>query len=393
MFERLLNKNNNKVSEFLVNLNLNHKEEETIKFGEKVTSPSFEDLVYNDRQKEFMEMVLKKIKNGENLNLLFSGYAGTGKTYSTKMIAKETDKNYVYLNGGFSPKKITHILTNLKENTLVVFDEIHNIPEKVAEVIYPAIEYGCVGIGGKEIKLNNPMFIGTTTEPSKLPKPLQDRFFRIEFEEPTSEQIALILSKRGIGQEIINKLVNYTQNIRIINKLIKMIKMYGEVNIENMIKVFRIMKINLYSGTSDEQEQYINYLKTHKRGSLKILSLVLRRSEGYIRDDIEPDLIRKGIVMITSKGRELSPDIQQYESLEKEAKNVRFTQQDREFAIGWLKDRHQITEKLGKRYFELVNTIAEMIHEGSIPDEIDFESFGVDKSIKDSIKDNYITEL
>jgi len=49
--------------------------------GEFVESPSFEDLIYTESQGEFMNLALTNIKRGMNLHLLFSGFAGTGKTY------------------------------------------------------------------------------------------------------------------------------------------------------------------------------------------------------------------------------------------------------------------------------------------------------------------------
>ena len=54
------------------------------------------------------------------------------------------------------------------------------------------------------------------------------------------------------------------------------------------------------------QEKYIEYLKSVEKASLRNLSLVLRRSDEYIKRDIEPDLIRKSLIMISSRGRMLN---------------------------------------------------------------------------------------
>ena len=53
---------------------------EVKEIGEIVSSPLFEDVVYDDKQKEFMRLAIAKMKK-EKINLLLSGYAGTGKTY------------------------------------------------------------------------------------------------------------------------------------------------------------------------------------------------------------------------------------------------------------------------------------------------------------------------
>jgi len=274
------------------------------RIGEIVNFPTFKDVVYNERQKEFMKLAIAKMKT-DKINLLLSGFAGTGKTYSSKMIACETQRPFVYLTGSMGKSRIIEMLQNLKPNALVLIDEIHNMSERIGEIIYPAIEYGELYVEGVR-KLIDCCFIGTTTEPEKLPKPLLDRFMRIEFEEPDYNLIKQILEKRGIPEDVQNYLINHTTNIRVLNKLIQYIKLYGQINETNCKKVFKMMKINFVTGMSEEQEKYIDYLKKVEKSSLRNISLVLRRSENYVKLDIEPELIKKEIIVISSRGRMLS---------------------------------------------------------------------------------------
>jgi len=241
------------------------------------------------------------------------------------------------------------------------------------------------------------VFIGTTTEPEKLPKPLLDRFMRIEFEEPDINMTTQILKKMGLTDECINLMTNYTLNIRILKKIIDYMKLYGGLNKENLIKVFRMMKINVYSGLSEEQEAYIDYLKEVKRAGLRNLSLVLRRSENYLKLDIEPDLIRKRMILISSRGRELNPEFLDfsYENLKKEEEknHSNYSINEREIAIKYLNDNPHLKEKFGNKYLELVDFLAEKIAVGISPDTIDIESWGNDIGFKESYKNNYLEEL
>jgi len=282
--------------------------EEIEKIGEILNKPKFEDVVYSSKQEEFIKLVLEKLKKGEILNLLFSGYAGTGKTYSAMMIAVETQRPFVYMAGNQSKLKVLEILNNLKDNCVVCIDEIHGMRDNVAEIIYPVIEYGELYIDGTKKPLNA-IFICTTTEPEGLPKPLQDRLMRIEFDEPTQDMTKKILKKMGLNNECITYLINYTLNIRILKKLIKYMDMYGKRDKENLVKVFRMMKINWKTGLSEEQEDYIKYLKKVEKAGVRNIALVLRRSENYVKLDIEQDLVRKGLIHISSKGRELTKTI------------------------------------------------------------------------------------
>lgn len=282
---------------------LGNQPKEFKRIGEILDNPKFKDLVFDEGQKEFMKLAISKMKV-ENINLLLSGFAGTGKTYSSKMIACETNKPFVYLTGSMGKARIVEMLQNLKPNALVLIDEIHNMSERVGEIIYPAIEYGELYIDGERKEVDC-CFIGTTTEPEKLPKPLLDRFMRIEFEEPTEEMVQEILDKMKIDRSVQVHLLNYTSNIRVLKKLLQYIEMYGKVNEINCKKIFKIMKINIKTGLSDEQENYLKYLKKVGKSGLRNIGLILRRSENYIKLDVEPELIKKGLISITSRGREL----------------------------------------------------------------------------------------
>jgi len=82
--------------------------------------------------------------------------------------------------------------------------------------------------------------------------------------------------------------------------------LYGQVNEVNCLKVFQMMKINMLTGMSNEQERYIAYLKKVGKSGLRNIGLVLRRSENYVKMDIEPELIKREIINVSSRGRELN---------------------------------------------------------------------------------------
>lgn len=360
--------------------------------GEIINFPKFEDMVYEDNVKDAMNLILARIKIGK-LNLLLYGSPGTGKTATAQMFAAETNRPFIYLTGTQGTKKILQMLINAKENAIVMIDEIHNLPDKVAEIIYPAIQDGEIYSEGRKIKLKNLMFIGTTTEPEKLPKPLLDRFQMIEFEELSFDKMKEVLIKRGCNEVVVNYLLNFTSNFRIINNLIEMIKMYGEMNEINLRKVFRLKKINLYSGLSDYQEKYLDILKkSEKPVGLRTIGLQLMKGEDYIKYEIEPDLVRKKMIIVTSRGRELEPSMKDYgyNQLKKESEKIhsKFTEEERGMAISWLKEQKQITQALGKRYLEVVSAVAEMIHNGEIPDGVDWGSYADDIPVKQSVENN-----
>ncbi len=365
------------------------KEEKLI--GEILINPKLSDMVYEDNVSEAIKLMLNKAKE-HIINLLFTGSAGTGKTSTAQMFSVETKRHFVYLTGSMAKKKIIDLLLSARENSIILIDEIHNLPEKIAEIIYPAIQDNEIYVEGekKDLKL---MFIGTTTEPERLPKPLIARFKLIEFEELSEGKLHQVLQKKGCSVEIADYLLNHTTNFRILNNIIDMIKLYGEITIDNMRKAFRLKGINVYSGLSRLQDKYLELLKKYKKLGLRSLSLHLKRSEDYIKLEIEPDLIRKNYLFITSRGRELNPEMNDYgyDELKKEEEkhHTDKTQDEVDMAHRYLKENPEIKKKFGKRYLELVQFIADKIVEGIAPDEIDFLSFGDDVEIKESYENNY----
>jgi len=93
---------------------VNENEEKEEEIGEIIEEPKFSDVVFTPKQEVFMKLILEKLKKGERRNLLFSGYAGTGKTYcmpkgtliKTPNGLKPIEKIKEVLSYNFNKKKI-----------------------------------------------------------------------------------------------------------------------------------------------------------------------------------------------------------------------------------------------------------------------------------------------
>ena len=365
---------------------------ELVPVGEMLIEPKITDMVYETNVEETIKLLITRIKK-QRENILLYGSAGTGKTTTAKVFAVETKRPFVYLTGSMAKQKIISLLLSARENSIILIDEIHNLPDRVAEIIYPAIQEGEVYVDGERKLLKNIMFIGTTTEPEGLPKPLLERFKHIELEELSEGKMREVLIKKGCGEKCADYILNFTTNFRIINNILEMIRIYGEINEQNLVKVFRLKRINLYSGLSALQEKYLEILKKQKKIGLRNLAIHLRKSEDYIKYEVEVDLIRKGMIVISSRGRELNPEFSDYgyEQLKKEEEkhHSKYSNTERESARKWLKEHPKIKEQFGSMYLELEDFLAKKIKEGIEPDLIDIESFGTDTSLENSYENNY----
>lgn len=282
---------------------------ESKEIGEMLASPRFSDMIYEDDIKEIIRLVINRARENP-MNILLTGSAGTGKSSTAKLFAVELGRPFVYLNGQMGAKKIIEILTNVKENALVLFDEIHSWSVKSSEIIYPVIQDNELVTDGKIIDMKNLMFIACTTEPQEIPRPLRERFKQIELEELHGDKLSMLLEKKGCDFLTAEGILDYTSNIRIINNLLDMMDLYGCYSYNNLIKVFNLKKINIKTGLSALQEKYLEVLgKSEKPIGLRSLGLILKKSEDYIKNEIESDLIRKDLVSISGRGRTI-PDKQ-----------------------------------------------------------------------------------
>jgi len=372
-------------------------EEVKEKIGEVIDSPTFEDVIYENGVGDIIKKIIERLKEGKRINLLLYGNAGTGKTYSSRMISAETKRPFVYITGSQGKNRIIETVTNLKENAIVLVDEIHNMRTSVAEIIYPAIQDGEVYLNGERIKLKNVIFIGTTTEPSELPKPLKERFNMIELSELSKENLRKYLRKRNVNEEAIDILLNHTTNMRVLNNLLDLIGLYGDFSLKNVKKVFDIKNIDPYTGLSKWQEKYLECLKGQKTGkaSLTTISIHLGKSSDYIKKEIEPELLKKNYILITSRGRMLHPEFEDYgfkqliEARKKKEEDPDFSNMEREMAEDWLKDHKNVKEKFSDRYFKLVNFIARLFEQGIDPDTIDIYSCGKDMDFDEFFEKEY----
>ena len=115
-------------------------------------------------------------------HMLFGGGAGLGKTSLAGVIAAELGgKLHVTSAPAIEHKgALASLLTALEDGDVLFIDEIHALDQKIAEVLYSAMEDRVIDMpaGKRVIRVPLPRFtlLGATTHAGKLPKPLLDRF-------------------------------------------------------------------------------------------------------------------------------------------------------------------------------------------------------------------------
>jgi Holliday junction DNA helicase RuvB len=127
-------------------------------------------------------------------HVLLSGPPGLGKTSLAQIIAREMGVQCRKTQGPAIERggDLAAILSDLEQGDVLFIDEIHGLPRKVEEVLYPAMEDFeldlVIGQGPSartmRLALKPFTLVGATTRAGMLNAPLRDRFgsaFRLEF--------------------------------------------------------------------------------------------------------------------------------------------------------------------------------------------------------------------
>lgn len=250
-----------------------------------------------------LSVIANAIKQGENVNILIQAPSGHGKTILAHLfleyLDKERNNSFKYL-----PNK-TGDITIRREVRFHFVDEVHRLSSP--ESIYPLLD-------SEEFS-----FIFTTNEYDKLKEPLINRCIVLLLEKYSIEVLAWIvktvLEKRGINLEHswYTELAHYCRgNPRIAKATATRLAFaFQQLTLPETLEELHQFMLQLLGATKDgltpQDRNYLEALQMCKgTASLKTLVGITNIPGKAIEDNIEPFLISKGLITITSRGRQLN---------------------------------------------------------------------------------------
>lgn len=295
------------------------------------------DIIGHDNtKKQIEEAAYAAIKRNLSLpHMLFSGAAGCGKTSIARYVSKITDAPFLSVvpNDLRTYEDVMKVLDQLDHTgyddtgnrtgkinpTILFFDEVHNLPLKGQELIGLAMERFIIEAGKPNKYYWIPFFtiIGATTLSGKLSKPFRDRFKLLFNFQPynITDMNKIVLrhfERLGIKatEEAIQDIANRSRGtprvaVGFVERVCdKLLAIESTVATKQVVKsTFDQMNIDEEGFTSLEIRILESLLDAGSPIGLDNLSTILQEDSKSIRDFGEPYLVRKGLIVINSKGR------------------------------------------------------------------------------------------
>jgi Holliday junction DNA helicase RuvB len=274
-------------------------------------------------------------KRGEPLgHILFDGPPGLGKTTFATVIPRELGVSIQIASGAAltAPKDLLPYLTQASTGSVLFIDEIHRLPKAVEEFLYPAMEDFRVdialgeGVNARTINMSLQPFtlIGATTRTGLLSAPLRDRFQMREHLDFYSEtELAEIVTRNAaklrvdIDEEAAQEIAGRSRGTpRLANNRLRWVRDYATSKHDGHISRDIAQAALLMQGVDERglDPQDRKYLETILRVfsggpvGVEAIAHTMNAAIDTLSDEVEPFLLRSGLVVRTPRGRRITAD-------------------------------------------------------------------------------------
>ncbi|HZK84659.1 MAG TPA: Holliday junction branch migration DNA helicase RuvB [Desulfosporosinus sp.] len=299
--------------------------------GEVLRPSRMSDYIGQQKVKENLSIFIQAASTrGEALDhVLLYGPPGLGKTTLANIIAAEMGVSIRTTSGPAieRPGDLAAILTALEPRDVLFIDEIHRLNATTEEILYSAMEDGCLDIvigkgpSARSIRLSLPPFtlIGATTRAGQLTSPLRDRFgviSRLEFYQ-VEDLKEIVLRAAGIlrleitedGAEEIARRSRGTP--RVGNRLLKRVRDFALVWEDGVVtqtlarEALNRLDVDPVGLDQIDQKALKTIIEIFAGGpvGLETLASTIGEESVTIEDVVEPFLLQMGFLQRTPRGR------------------------------------------------------------------------------------------
>lgn len=231
-------------------------------------------------------------------NILLQGPAGCGKTKLAGIIARKIEEGWAFQ----IPVKGNLNWSRTQDFRVHIVDEVHML--RNFELLYPEMDSG------------EHVFIFCTTEYGETPDPFLTRCIRFSFEPYSAESIKQIVEEYSRARRFTFKdsacyeLIAESSrgNPRIAKQRFDRVKLMIEhYDYPRRVDFVRntLTQIGVFGGGFTKEDfRYMDYLHRVGRSSIDNIARTLQIDKNTVVKEIEPYLIERGCIELTSRGRQ-----------------------------------------------------------------------------------------
>ncbi|AFM42375.1 Holliday junction DNA helicase subunit RuvB [Desulfosporosinus acidiphilus SJ4] len=299
--------------------------------GEALRPNRMKEYIGQKKVKDNLSIFIQAASTrGEALDhVLLYGPPGLGKTTLANIIASEMGVSIRTTSGPAieRPGDLAAILTALEPRDVLFIDEIHRLNSSTEEILYSAMEDGCLDIvigkgpSARSIRLSLPPFtlVGATTRAGQLTSPLRDRFgviSRLEFYEVDDLKNIILraasILKLEITDEGADEIARRSRGTpRVGNRLLKRVRdfalVWGDGIVTQTIARDALNRLEVDPVGLDniDQKTLRTIIETFAGGpvGLDTLASTIGEESETLEDVVEPFLLQMGFLQRTPRGR------------------------------------------------------------------------------------------
>src|SRR5437764_4563520 len=304
-------------------------------FDQTLRPRKLSEFVGQEAVKEQLSIFLAaaRARNEPCEHVLLAGPPGLGKTSLAAIIATGMGSSLRVMSGPAIDRKadMAAILTALEPDDVLFIDEIHRLNRAIEELLYPAMEDGCIDIvigqgpGAHSIRLELKPFtlVGATTRTGLLTTPLRDRFgitHRLDYYGP--EEIGRIVqrSARLLGVRVdeggCGEIARRARGTpRVANRILRRVRDFaqvrhqGEITHAVAVEALELFQVD-HAGLERIDRTILEIVAERFSGGpvgLSTLAVAIGEEPDTLEDVYEPYLLQLGLLQRTPRGRVVTP--------------------------------------------------------------------------------------